>query len=349
MDANGISVNVLTFDRAWCVPQAIRSVLSQSLHPGEVIVVDDGSRDETPQVLDTFGSAITVLRQPTNRGTGTGRNVGVNQARGYWIAFLDADDEWYPFKLELQGKVADALPQVDLLFTDMDGVGELGRFPRMISRVFDEFERRFGLGKERFFPYSTTLGDLGVQCGGVDPATRVYYGPVFQHMWVKPFIITSSVLLRRDCVIPFKEGRQTTDADFYIQLSRNHWLAYIDLPTIAYGLWKGEQKISGPTQDLVRYRQIVEAHQTFYGKGEDLSSAHARHYRSQLAYYLHRIAAEYLAGGQRRHAVESAFASLRVRKPQGAGYVILALSCLPRGIARWALRVFFNAGQPHRA
>ena len=77
------------------------SVLAQSYREFELIVVDDGSTDSTPQVLGLFGRRIRVIRQD-NRGVCAARNAGVLAAKGEWIAFLDSDDEWLPNKLEIQ-------------------------------------------------------------------------------------------------------------------------------------------------------------------------------------------------------------------------------------------------------
>ncbi len=81
--------------------QAIDSVLRQTFRSFEVIVVDDGSTDATPDVIDRYRGGIRALRQD-NVGAGEARNTGLRLARGSFIAFLDADDLWEPTKLEFQ-------------------------------------------------------------------------------------------------------------------------------------------------------------------------------------------------------------------------------------------------------
>ena len=99
---NTISVVIPTFNRATIVPDAIDSALSQSLPPLEVIVVDDGSSDQTRETLHSrYGDRIRYLHQP-NGGVSSARNTGIRAARGDWIAFLDSDDQWLPSKLESQ-------------------------------------------------------------------------------------------------------------------------------------------------------------------------------------------------------------------------------------------------------
>ncbi len=89
-----ISVVVPTYNCALYVGRAIRSALDQTIAPSdyEVIVVDDGSTDRTPQVLAGFGDRIRVFRLPENRGLATARNVGIRNALGRYIVNLDADD-----------------------------------------------------------------------------------------------------------------------------------------------------------------------------------------------------------------------------------------------------------------
>jgi glycosyltransferase involved in cell wall biosynthesis len=96
-----VSVIIPSYNYARYLGEAIDSALGQTLPPLEVIVVDDGSTDDTPDVLAKYGDRIRVLRQK-NAGVAVARNSGIAAARGEYVAFLDADDVWLPRKLELQ-------------------------------------------------------------------------------------------------------------------------------------------------------------------------------------------------------------------------------------------------------
>lgn len=97
-----ISVVIPTYNRSALVCRAVESVLSQSLAPDEVIVVDDGSTDGTGAILaDQFGGRIVYVKQD-NAGVSAARNTGIERASGDLVAFLDSDDVWTPNKLELQ-------------------------------------------------------------------------------------------------------------------------------------------------------------------------------------------------------------------------------------------------------
>jgi len=95
-----VSVIIPTYNRAGTLPRAIRSVFAQTFRDWEIIVVDDGSNDETPQLVkDLSDTRIKYLRHECNRGPSGSRNTGIEAARGTYIAFLDSDDEWLPEKL----------------------------------------------------------------------------------------------------------------------------------------------------------------------------------------------------------------------------------------------------------
>lgn len=116
-----VSVIIPTYNYARFVGQAIRSVLDQTFTDYEIIVVDDGSTDETPEVLAGFGSSIRVIRQK-NKGGSAARNTGIAAARGKYIAFLDADDQWEPCKLEIQVEALERDPEVGIIFSDIQHI-----------------------------------------------------------------------------------------------------------------------------------------------------------------------------------------------------------------------------------
>lgn len=96
-----VSVIIPTYNSADVLGTAIQSVLDQTHPADEIIVVDDGSRDETEAVCREFGDSVVYIQQ-SNSGASTARNTGAAAASGQWLAFLDADDAWEPDKLEAQ-------------------------------------------------------------------------------------------------------------------------------------------------------------------------------------------------------------------------------------------------------
>ena len=101
--SNLVSVVLPTYNRAHLVGRAIRSVLAQTFRDWDLLVVDDGSQDDTEQVVRQFVSEdVRYLRLPQNRGGAAALNHGVRNARGAFVGVLEDDDEWLPHKLELQ-------------------------------------------------------------------------------------------------------------------------------------------------------------------------------------------------------------------------------------------------------
>jgi glycosyltransferase involved in cell wall biosynthesis len=103
-----VSAIIATYNRAGLVGNAISSILAQTYSNIEIIVVDDGSTDETQTVLRQFGDRLRVIRQ-NNAGPGAARNRGIEAAKGQMVAFLDSDDLWTPMKIERQVKVLQML------------------------------------------------------------------------------------------------------------------------------------------------------------------------------------------------------------------------------------------------
>ncbi|CAG0941402.1 partial heptose III glucuronosyltransferase, partial [Anaerolineae bacterium] len=106
-----LSVVIPVYNGEKFIGRALESVFSQTVPPDEIIVVNDGSRDGTAQKLAEFGDRIQVISIP-NGGVANARNVGLKACTGDLIALLDADDIWYPDKLEKQLAVMQRYPAI---------------------------------------------------------------------------------------------------------------------------------------------------------------------------------------------------------------------------------------------
>jgi len=131
-----VSVIIPTYNRAYFLCEAIESVLNQTFHDFELIVVDDGSTDLTPHVLRRWEGEIRWIRQE-NSGVSRARNVGVRAARGRYLSFLDSDDLWVSEKLETQVSFLDGNPHYVVCYTDEVWVRRGRRVnPRKIHRKY---------------------------------------------------------------------------------------------------------------------------------------------------------------------------------------------------------------------
>ena len=117
MNELSVSAIIPTYNRAHLVGRAIKSVLASIRDGDEVIVVDDGSTDDTEPVVRAFGERITYVRS-SNGGAGRARNIGVSIAKHPLLAFLDSDDEWIPGELEWKRRILEARGDVLFCFSD---------------------------------------------------------------------------------------------------------------------------------------------------------------------------------------------------------------------------------------
>lgn len=119
MAAPTISVVIPVYNGAGTIARAIESVLAQTYQAHELIVVDDGSTDDTAAVVADFGARVRYIRQP-NSGVSAARNAGAAAATGDWLAFLDADDWYYPDRLRWHAQWIGRDPSLDFLTGDYD-------------------------------------------------------------------------------------------------------------------------------------------------------------------------------------------------------------------------------------
>ena len=121
-----VSVIIPTYNGAKYIKQAVDSVLAQTYDDYEIIVVDDGSTDDTAELLRPYGDRITYLYQE-NRKLPAARNTGIRAARGQYLAFLDSDDFFLPHKLAAQARCLDERPEVGLVASGHQYIDEAGR------------------------------------------------------------------------------------------------------------------------------------------------------------------------------------------------------------------------------
>jgi len=136
-----ISVVIPTYNRKEALARAVSSVVAQSWAQWELIVVDDGSTDNTEEALWPFSDPrILYVRHTENRGGSAARNSGISRARGEYVAFLDSDDEWFPEKLA-EDVAAFSRPGVGLVYcgkelVDPDGRVLLRRIPSLEGELY---------------------------------------------------------------------------------------------------------------------------------------------------------------------------------------------------------------------
>src|SRR5262245_35098304 len=230
MNIQHISVIIPTYNRANMISRSLDSVLAATIPGDEVIVVDDGSTDDTKQVLEPYRDRIRdVLGQ--HRGFGAARNSGVAEARNPLVAFNDSDDEWFPDKLALQRAFLQARPDVLFCFSDLGlkdkdgnerGNGLLGW--HQDQRSWDEI-----LGPSVAYSSVAALPQ-----GRED--FKVHVGSFYETMLRTCYVPAQASLVRREAAgdaLRFGEDVGIhADYECFIRLSKVGKAAYFDCETV---------------------------------------------------------------------------------------------------------------------
>jgi len=273
-----VSVIIPAHNSAAFIADAIAGVRAQTFTDHEIIVVDDGSTDDTDEVIRRFPEVRSVRQ--SNHGVAAARNAGIALARGEFVCFLDADDLWRPQKLARQLHFMAAHPDVGLLFTDAEEHGA------------DVVEK------------ASILATM--TCGGA--ATRVPIEDAFRKLLIENFIPTSTVMVRRSCLTasgPFDISLPNVeDRDMWLRLAAVVPVAC--LPEVTACKRSHGANISMRTELTLRSRIQVwqKARQRFP------ALAPAAVYEGLLAPTYQQLGYVVLARGERREARRCAAASI---------------------------------------
>lgn len=199
-----VSIILSTYNRAALLPRSIASVLGQTYGDFELIVVDDGSQDDSARVVARFADErIRYVRLAKNGGLPAARNAGLAQARGAYIAFQDSDDEWLSEKLERQRRELETHPEAAVVYGDMFRVCADGRVLYLRSPTI-------------------VRGRL------INPQTRY---------WQSYMLALQPALIRRACFDRFRfdEGLGTfDDLDFYLRIAQHYEFLHRQEPLVKY-------------------------------------------------------------------------------------------------------------------
>lgn len=225
-----VSVVIPAFNRAERLPAAIDSILRQGRPATEIIVVDDGSVDETEMVVRAYGERVRYVRQ-ANAGAGAARNTGIRHATGDLVAFLDSDDRWLEFKLSAQLALLEARPDVGLVFSDFTIEKADGSVQPDGAALW--------AGRALAFPESgrVQLGRPTSPEGASWPADAIdcWSGPMYRQLMDELPVLTSSVIVRRaalDATTWYAERVALfEDWEFFARVARRGPVGYVGAPT----------------------------------------------------------------------------------------------------------------------
>lgn len=224
------SIIIPTYNRASYLGAAIDSVLSQMVPGDELIVVDDGSVDETPAMLRKYGNRITAI-QGGHGGAGRARNLGIERAGNDLVAFLDSDDRWFPNKLRIQREFMARRADVLFSFTNFEVEFRDGS---VRPRYLELWHRDHATWEEAFGP--------GVRYSSVAPLPQgipdfpVYECDLYPLQLTGFYVLTDTLMARRKeagDALHFAEDLKTyEDLECFYRLSQRGKAAFLDVETV---------------------------------------------------------------------------------------------------------------------
>ena len=317
-----ISVVVPTYNRARLIARALASVLLAVAPGDDVIVVDDGSTDETAQVLKTFGSQIRVVQGP-HRGVGAARNRGVAESRRALVAFMDSDDEWHPDKLRLQRAFMVARPDVLFCFSDFGLRGE--RQPQRPQGLFG-WHRDSRSWNEILGPAVPYSSFAPLPAGWAD--FRVHVGDLYPALLRANYVASQSVLVRRaqaGAALRYPEDISIhEDHECFTRLARAGRAAYFDCET--FWQWGHPGPRLTWAADGYRSACAIKVLERTFGADEEFLARHGAEYRQALRAEHVQLAHCLLVEGRPAEARSA------LRRAGGGPLTYRALATLPRPV-----------------
>ena len=224
-----VSVVIATYNQAEYLGYTIESVLNQTYPSIELIVVDDGSTDSTPDVAARFGGRITYIRQ-ANTERGAARNRGLAEARGEFIAFLDSDDIWLPDKIKNEVEYLRQHPDVGFVYSDREYIDADGRY--------------IGYGR-----------------------APEHHGWLTAELLKQNFVCLSANLARREAMLKtggFPEGRLISGSEdwvAWIRLSTEVQFGYLPVITVLYRIHPANTMNNAPAMEraMTNAIKVVES------------------------------------------------------------------------------------------
>jgi glycosyltransferase involved in cell wall biosynthesis len=212
-----VSVVIPTYNRAYIILEALESVLAQTYGDFEIIIVDDGSTDNTSRLIQGLGNEkIRYVRHQENKGCSAAYNSGIAATVGDVVAFLDSDDKWKPDYLEQQIDFLKRHPEVEAVFTDTEIFSSARHTPSLIAlmQVFPKL-----LGPDRQIKEAVI-------------SSRQMYLCLLEEIPIKP----SAVVIRRELfgrAGTFDEAWPSgTDWDLFLRFSRSASFGFINRPLV---------------------------------------------------------------------------------------------------------------------
>ena len=277
-DCKKVSVLIPAYNSALYIASAIESVLAQDYTNIEIIIINDGSTDETEKVLDSYLDRVTVINKKQG-GIGSARNLGHQHATGKYIAWLDADDIAYKHRISTQVAVLEALPTLVLTCGDFSAFNQHGeRFPFYSSNYYSQLKDADC--KQALF---NQLDDLIIN----DQSFRIYSDNVLSELVFGNFIHPPTIMFRSELLAlagPVNEDiSSSVDWLYLTRLSKLGNFGYIDSELIDYRL--SDTQLSSVTSHPLKPLNVLQVYDEIVQQNEAVIASNQKrhsHFFSEL-------------------------------------------------------------------
>jgi glycosyltransferase involved in cell wall biosynthesis len=327
-----VSVIIPCYNRAHIVRDTIDSLLAQTYRTFEALVIDDGSTDHTREVMSRYTDSRIRYFYRANGGLSAARNSGLDAAKGEFIAFLDSDDLWHPWKLAAQVEIFRRHSEAGLIWSDMSTFRDPGEIlsERHLRTYYSAYE---SVDFDRPSKRAGVLGEL-VPDAPPDFAQCAYYvANVFQDMYNGNLVHPSTAIVRRERLQksggfePEVTGPGAEDYHFYFRISAHGSVAFLDAPTTLFRLHPLQMstfnRVNEARSNLTVVLHWLQRHPP--AVPEELI-------RDRLAKSHAWLGAEELNAGNARSATRHLWQSFRLRAKQRTA-ALLMISLLPSNVA----------------
>jgi glycosyltransferase involved in cell wall biosynthesis len=330
-----VSVVIPSYNRGRCLPDTVGSVLAQTVPPLEVLIVDDGSSDDTREIARAFPPPVRLVPR-ANGGASAARNTGMREAQGEYIAFLDADDVWEPTKLAVQLALHAAHPELGWSFTNhvtTDAESRVLPGTQGFRRDFPAFTDT-GAEPEAYFGTALTRGELTA----AGERHTVFTGDAYELFFSGNVAFPSSVLMRRSLTERagwWDEGlRVAVDTEYFHRLAAAAPVGVIMTPLFRWRRGQANTIVSSANMTQLVRNALLSVDRAAALRGELSPAGRARYLdgRRRLLFRLAYMQLSNLDGRAAREAVRGAWNAGAPVTARSAA--IFAAGLLPA----WALR-----------
>jgi glycosyltransferase involved in cell wall biosynthesis len=318
-----VSVIIPTFNRAAYLPACIASIVNSGIPNLEILVVDDGSTDNTASVVRSCGSSVRYVRQE-NAGPAAARNLGTLHSHGRYLCYLDSDDAWLS-----DGPAA--------LFAALE------RHPRHFAAFGDT---EMGSPEAGFASFIDTYGGAAFRAlpsERLDDRLVLFRrGPLFRRMAIRNVMFLGSLMIRREAIEEVGGFHESlcgaADWDFFLRLAARFNVMHLVSPPVARYL-KHESAMSNDASHMNRDFMLALAHVLEVVETiDDIPAADREHVRRLLRRHRFDWGYEAYDAGRMAEARRRFASAIRESGPSIKAIAYLALSCAPREVVQGVRR-----------